>query len=193
LKRNIAALILAAGSSSRMGEPKQMLRFGSSTLLRHIVEEALASDAASTLVVIGAEADAIRREVDQRVAIVENARWSEGIGTSISAGVEAANDFDAVVILTCDQPHVSAATINCLIAEHESGGKPMVACAYGNTLGVPALFARELFAKLRRLPADEGAKRLLFQDRECVGTIEFGEGAVDLDTAMDYARFLKAE
>ncbi|HEX8678958.1 MAG TPA: nucleotidyltransferase family protein [Chthoniobacterales bacterium] len=191
MKRNIAAIVLAAGSSSRMGEPKQLLRVGASTLLRRTLEQALASDAAFTVVVLGAQAHAIRRELEQlAIALIENARWSEGIGSSISAGVEAAKDCEAVVIIACDQPHLSAATINRLIAEHESSGKPIVASAYSDTLGVPALFAREFFDELRQLAPDEGAKRLLHEHRHAVAAVSFAEGAVDLDTPADYERFV---
>lgn len=173
-----------------MGKPKQLLPVGDSTLLRRIVDEAIASDVASTVVVLGAAANALRRELERLpIALLENARWSEGIGTSIAAGVEAAQDADAVIILTCDQPHVSATTINRLIAEHDATGQPIVACAYSDTVGVPALFGRELFARLRQLAPDEGAKRLLGGYRDATATIDFAEGAVDLDTPDDYERF----
>ena len=174
-----------------MGKPKQLLPIQSSTLVRRIVEQALASDVAAIAVVLGAEAAAIREALaDLSITLIENSRWAEGMGTSISAGVAAVKDCDALVIIACDQPHVSAATINRLVAEHEATGKPIVASAYSNTLGVPALFAREFFDELRQLAPDEGAKRLLNQHRDAVAIIDFPEGAVDLDTPADYQRFL---
>ena len=189
MKRNIAAVVLAAGSSTRMGQPKQLLPLRASTLLRHVVEQTLASNISRTIVVLGAEADRLRDELGG-IETVENARWSEGIGTSISAGVAAAKDCDAVVILVCDQPHLSAPLINRLIDEHRSSGKPIIASRYSNTLGVPAFFAREFFDELQQLPPNEGAKRLLNQHREAVAPVDFPEGAVDLDTPADYQRFL---
>ena len=174
-----------------MGKPKQLLAAGSSTLLRRIVDQAIASDVERTFVVLGAEADAVRTQLEALpITVVENARWADGIGSSIFAGVEAAKDADAVVIVTCDQPHVSTATINRLISEHDSSAKGIVASAYSNTLGVPALFAREFFEELRRLRPDEGAKRLLLKCGESVAAVEFAEGVVDLDTPADYERFL---
>ncbi len=177
-----------------MGEPKQLLRVGASTLVRHTAEQAIAADVAKTIVVLGAEAEAVRAELrDLPVELIENARWSEGMGRSIAAGVESATDCAAVVILTCDQPHVSAAIINRLIAEQEATGKPIVASAYGGTLGVPALFAREFFEALRQLAPNEGAKRLFVEHRKSVSSVDFAEGAVDLDTPPDYERFSRAK
>jgi len=189
LKRNIAALVLAAGSSTRMGSAKQLLQLGDSTLLRHSVQQARASNVTRTIVVLGAEADGARGELTD-VATIENPRWSEGIGTSISAGVAAAMECDAVVILVCDQPHVSTALINRLIDEHTVSRKPIVASRYSDTVGVPALFAREFFDALQQLAPDEGAKRLLHQHRESVAAVDFPKGAIDLDTPQDYERFL---
>ena len=140
---------------------------------------------------LGAEAERIRAELsDIAVSFVENARWAEGIGTSIAAGVAAVSHWDGIVILACDQPHVSAATINQLIAKHEASGQPIVAASYSETLGVPAFFAREYFSELQQLAPDEGAKRLLLQHCDSIATLEFNEGAVDLDTPGDYERFL---
>jgi molybdenum cofactor cytidylyltransferase len=198
LKRNIAVIVLAAGASRRMGRPKQLLRVGASTVLRHAVEEALASNASATFVVVGAEAEKMRDDLRSlAVAVVENARWAEGLGSTIAAGVAAVCNkqppFEALVLMTCDQPHVSATTINRLIAEHERSGKPMVAAAYGDTVGVPALFACECFEALRQLSPESGAKSLLMQRRNDVAVIAFEAGAVDLDTPTDYERFAGSE
>jgi molybdenum cofactor cytidylyltransferase len=194
VKGNVAALVLAAGSSRRMGTAKQLLRVGSRTLLRRIVEESLASAARETYVVVGADAERIGEELrGLSASIVENARWAEGIGSSVSAGLEAIAKedppFDAAIVLTCDQPHVSAATLDRLIDEQTASGKPLVAAAYANTIGVPALFSRAYFDALRELPADRGAKQVLLHHRDDVAIIDFPAGVVDLDTPADYDRF----
>ena len=195
MKRNIAAIVLAAGSSSRMGTPKQLLRVGSSTLLRHSVEQAIASNVRATFVVTGAEAERMRNEIeDLPVVLIENPRFAEGIGTSISTAIAAieceAPAFEAVVLLTCDQLHVLASTIDRLITEHEATAAALVAAAYADTIGIPALFAREYFGALRELRSNRGAKEILMRHRDEVVSFEFEAAAVDVDTPGDYERLL---
>ena len=187
-------MVLAAGSSSRMGTPKQLLRVGSRTLLRRSVEEAIASSVSATFVVVGVEAERMRNELaDLPVVFVENARFAQGIGTSICAGIGAiereTSAFDAVVLLTCDQPHVSVSLIDRLIAEHEARSAALVASSYAGTVGIPALFAREYFSALRELPSERGAKEILLRQRDRVVAVEFEAGAVDLDTPAEYEQF----
>ncbi len=196
MKQNIAAIVLAAGASSRMGTPKQLLRIGPNTLLRHSVEQAIASAVRATFVVIGANAALTTTELNALpITLIENARFAEGMGTSISASIQAIEreepPFDAVVLLTCDQPNVSAALIDELLAEHARSGAPLVASAYAGTLGVPALFAREYFNALRELPADKGAKEILMRHRDVVVPVPFEPAAIDLDTPADLDQFTR--
>lgn len=195
MKRNIAAIVLAAGSSSRMGTAKQLLRVGSTTLLRRSVEQAIASNVRATFVVVGAEAEKMREELRELpLTIVDNSRWPEGLGTSIATAIAAVErevpPFDAVVLLTCDQPHVSGSTIDRLIATHGAAAAPLVAAAYAETIGIPALFARKYFGALRELPANRGAKEILMHHRDDVVPVEFEAAAVDVDTPADYERLL---
>lgn len=179
-----------------MGSPKQLLRVGPSTLLRRSVEQAIASSVRDTFVVIGANAEQMREELrGLPVRLVENERFAEGIGTSISAAIQTIERelpaFDAVVLLTCDQPNVSVATIDELIAEHTRSGAALVASAYAETLGVPALFARDYFSVLSELPPDRGAKEILMQHPDEVVAVSSEPAAVDLDTPADYERFTR--
>lgn len=181
-----------------MGSPKHLLRVGSNTLLRHSLEQAMASAARATYVVIGANAEQMRDELRPLpVEIVENTAFAEGIGTSIAAAIHAVerapSAFDAAVLLTCDQPHVSVASIDALIAEHARSRGALVASAYGGTIGVPALFARDYFAALRELPPDRGAKEILIRNRDAVVTVQFEPAAIDLDTPSDYERFTRGD
>src|SRR5438270_12953818 len=138
----VAAVILAAGESARLGKPKQFLKFGGETLLRRIVEAASDADCAPIIVVAGSGSDGVREEVQTANAdVVENENWKRGIGTSIRAGVQHlidnVNEVDAAVLLVCDQPFVNAEIIRQLCALHLRTRKAIVASYYADTLGVP--------------------------------------------------------
>ncbi|HEX4640930.1 MAG TPA: nucleotidyltransferase family protein [Chthoniobacterales bacterium] len=188
--RNIGAVILAAGGSSRLGQPKQLTMFRGETLIRRAVRAAAKAGCDPIVVVVGKDGDAIRRELSATgAAIVENAEWQRGIGSSIRRGIdEIAAATDAVILLTCDQPLVDAGVIAQLIAEHGETGKPIVASRYSNTLGVPALFERSRFKALLTLPDASGAKQLIEEQPDDVASMPFEEGAFDVDTREDLKR-----
>lgn len=187
---NIGAVILAAGGSSRLGQPKQLLRFRGETLIARAVRAATEARCRPIVVVTGDASDAIRNEIQETSAVVvENADWRRGLGTSIAAGMRSLVDStDAVVLLTCDQPLVEAAQIEKLIAVRKQTAKPIVASSYAKTLGVPALFDRSCFAALLSLPDDSGAKSLLVRRPADVASVLFEDGAIDIDTPEDFQR-----
>ena len=181
-------ILLAAGGSSRMGSPKQLLRYRGQTLIRRAAEAAVASKCDQVVVVIGSEASQMRRELeDLPVSVVENQNWQTGMSSSIRAGLDDLRqyDLDGVLIMLCDQPFVTAGILNDLITTHRQTGKPIVASSYETTKGVPAFFSRELFTELTSLSADEGARRLIVKHPELVTTIDFPKGAIDIDTPHD--------
>ena len=190
--------MLAAGASSRLPGPKQLLRFRGATLLRRAAQTAVAAGCGPVAVVLGAGAvqERMRFElVDLDVRIVENARWSEGIGSSIRAGLEALEStgtLEAVLITTCDQPHVTPELLRRMVAAFLETHPLAVACAYAGTVGVPALLGRPLFAELATLEHDQGAKRILERHLPAVVRIPFEPGAVDIDTPED-ARALSGD
>lgn len=200
---HVAAVILAAGASTRMGAPKQLLRFDGITLLRRTVHAALESSALTRLVVIGAHAALVQAEfAGLPVEPVINANWQQGIGTSIRAAVDAllarpGPRIDAALMMVCDQPHISGEILDRLIEERARSGAAIVASAYAGTAGVPALFSRECFPELLALPPETGARQLLrgFRGRSAVAvaTVRFDAGSIDLDTPADLARFAAAE
>lgn len=190
----IGAAVLAAGSSSRLGQPKQLLAFQGQTLVRRTAGAALGAGCAPVAVVVGSEREKIADSLhDLKVIILPNESWRRGIGTSIHAGVAALKDCDALIILVGDQPHVDATLIRQLVARHQETQKPMVASAYAGTLGVPALFGRSCFEQLLLLGDEEGAKVLLSARPNEVAQVDFPEGAVDIDTSEDWARLGSAE
>lgn len=201
---DVGAVVLAAGGSSRLGQPKQLLTFGGEMLVRRAVRAAAEAGCDPVIVVVGGTGDAVRAELDIResrisfssalgnaaqILVVENADWRNGVGTSIRRGLEElAGKVEAVVLLTCDQPFVDASIIGRLIAAREKTGRPIAACRYANTLGVPALFDRSCFEALLGLPDASGAKPLIEARREDAASIAFQDGAIDIDTPEDFER-----
>jgi molybdenum cofactor cytidylyltransferase len=194
---NIGAVILAAGESSRFGQPKQLIRFRGQTLLRRVVDEAIRAGCAPIVVVIGSDREKISAElISDDVVLVANENWKLGIGSSIRAGVRALieensgqvtdDEISAIVLLVCDQPFVDSGVIRSLIALRDKTGKAIVASSYSRTLGVPALFDRICFRELRTLADDSGAKPIILANPERVAEFSFPEGARDIDTSADY-------
>ncbi len=193
----VAAVVLAAGASTRLGRPKQLLPFRGTTLLRWVVEQALASAASPVCVVLGAHAGAIEPTLDGlAVERIHNAEWREGQGASVRAAMRRLGDRErapdrkpsAVLFLLADQPLVTPAAIDRLIAAHRETGARLVASDRDGLLGVPALFAAAFFAELAQLHGDAGARHLLrAHAAEAVG-IALPGTEVDVDTAADYAR-----
>lgn len=184
-------IILAAGGSTRLGSPKQLLRYGEQTLIRRAANAAVASTCDRVVVVIGSRAQEMRRELEGLpVTIVENPDWQSGMSSSVRVGLAEVSGDDATLIMLCDQPFVTASVIDKLIETYHQTGMPIVASDYGAARGVPALFAQELYPELASLTADEGARRIIAWHPEIVATIEFAAGAVDVDTRDEYRRLV---
>jgi molybdenum cofactor cytidylyltransferase len=185
-------IILAAGASSRLGRPKQNLVFQKNTLLQRAAETALASKCRPIIVVLGANADLIETSnLSKDLTIIYNRDWSEGLASSIRVAIKEIKKNDAihnVVIMLCDQPYVSAALIDSMVIDQQATGKPIVACSYNNTIGVPALFNKSVFAELLLLKGHEGAKKILKEHPDDMVIIPFDKGSIDIDTPEDYSR-----
>ena len=193
--QNIGIVILAAGASTRMGTPKQLLCYQERTLLRHTIEVAIASICRPIVVVLGAYAQLIKSDISQlSIQIVENLQWNEGISSSIEVGIQelktSSPDVEAVIVTLCDQPFISTEIINQLALTYHSTNQPIIACEYAETLGVPALFSDRLFSELMTLIGDEGAKQIIKKHSQEVFSISFPEGATDIDTPKEYADLL---
>ena len=183
----IAALILAAGGSTRFGQPKQLLPYRGQSLVRHVVTAALEAECQPVVVVVGREHTQIDATLQGLpVQLARNDAWECGLGSSIRLGVKALENCPAIAILACDQPHLSPALIRQLGAVQETTQKPIVASAYAETLGVPALFARSCFPALMSLPDGQGAKAIIAAHPEDVASVDFPDGAIDIDTPDDY-------
>jgi len=181
----IAAVILAAGAGRRMGGPKALLMLEGETLLHRAARIALEAGCRPVIAVVGGWDPGL---ADLDVQAVPNAQASEGMASSIRAGVAALPpDVTALLLLAVDQPAVDAPLLQRLLALAATAPGHTTACAYAGTVGIPALLPRRLFPELAVLRGDRGAKGLLL--REDTLALPFPEGRRDLDTPEDLARF----
>ena len=147
---NIGAIILAAGASTRLGTPKQLLKYGGKTLLQRSVDAATASGAYPVVLVLGANADMIKKEIEsKKVQIVVNAGWHEGMASSIRCGIKSILELnpmaEGVIMVLCDQPHVTSDLLNGLMMTYRQTGKLIVACHYRNAFGPPVFCHNTMF------------------------------------------------
>lgn len=187
-----AILLLAAGASSRMGQPKMFLTYKGSSLLQHAVQAAT-TVSPHCFVVAGALAWEIAIELrDDPVRVIHHTGWEQGIGSSIATGVTSILNSKLkptnIIITVCDQPFIDSTLLQQLIDQKTQGGKSIVACAYQDTMGTPVLFDQAYFPALQALTGQQGAKKILQEHADAVDTIPFPNGAFDIDTPEDYAR-----
>jgi len=184
-EHRIAAIVLAAGASRRLGTAKQLLRDarGDSLLVR-IVRDAVEAGCDPVVVVLGAQAEDVREVLaDEPVICVDNAHWTDGMSSSIRCGIDqiASSTCSAMLLLACDQPAVSAEHLRVLLAEHRTRGERVVS-VYEGVRGIPAVWPRTDWSGLRALHGDRGAKSLLRGDESAIA---LAYGALDLDTPED--------
>ena len=189
-------ILLAAGESSRLGRPKQLLVYKGLTLLQRMLSVAGESMAGPIVMVLGANAEMLQSQLEgNKARIFVNTNWEEGIGSSIRLGVSEIRkldkDIDAVILMLCDQPFVHPVLLNNLIEAYEKTGKPIITCNYGETFGPPTFFHKTMFPALLQLEGDVGARSILKRHIDQVETIDFPEGDLDIDTQEDYEVLIK--
>jgi molybdenum cofactor cytidylyltransferase len=194
MNTTIPIVILAAGKSSRLGQPKQLLPFKGKSLLNHTIQTAQqVTD--HVIVVIGSDRKRIEAEIrNQTVDIVFNEAWEEGMASSIRCGVSRVNekiqDLRSVIFMVCDQPYVTSHLLQNLIREKENSDKHIIASAYADIAGTPVLFDKSILNELMDLQGDIGARKIIAKNKERVATVNFPLGKVDMDTAEDYKKLL---
>jgi molybdenum cofactor cytidylyltransferase len=196
----IAGLLLAAGASTRMGRPKQLLHVQGVTLLERILNEALKSELDKIILILGNQSKEIKKVLGQvivhkKLRVIENPRYRQGISSSITAGLsEVEVNYDHVMILLADLPHVTSRLINLLIHRYLESRLPIGAIQVKSKRSHPVIFGRPLYNELRKLQGDMGA-RALFQkygDRACLVEPDFFYDDMDIDTEEDYAEFQRS-
>jgi len=190
----IAGLLLAAGASSRMGRPKQLLPFGKRSLLEHAIRQALGSSIDALFLVLGSHAKEIRERLapepmDSRLRIVENACYKEGISTSIIAGIrQIESSYEHTLILLADMPWITSDLINHLIDEYLRSGLSLGAVRTRNGRSLPVIVGRKFYSYLHDLRGDIGARELFHRFPRDVCLVE-QDGSYedsDIDTPEEY-------
>jgi molybdenum cofactor cytidylyltransferase len=191
----VGVVVLAAGGSSRLGRPKQLVLHEGKTLVRRAAEAALAAECGPVVVVLGAHHEAVAAELlGLPVHVVEHAEWAAGPGGSLVAGVHAltrrheASSVDAVLVMLCDQLRVDAAHLKALVETWRRTGAAVVASTYDGTRGVPALFSRAVFPELEALRPEQGARGVIAREPSRVAEVPLNGGDEDVDTVADLAR-----
>lgn len=192
---NVGIILLAAGGSSRLGRPKQLLLYKGETFLKHSLQAAIESAAHKIVVVVGSSAEIVKKELTAfDVHVSENVEWEEGMASSIRCGIKALLHIDAraeaIIVMVCDQPFVTASILRELISTHQNTNKAIVACSYENTFGPPVLFHKSLFEELLTIKGDVGARAIVREHTNAVELIPFPKGTYDVDTAEDYERII---
>ena len=187
-------ILLAAGTSRRMGQPKQLLAIGETSLIRHSLQKCLTVAPKRVVVVTGAYAESIEAHIaDLPIIISRNEAWKEGMGTSLARGMSSLlahfPDTQAVLLLVCDQPFLSVKVLEDLIRLYKNSKASIVAANYGTAYGVPALFDKKWFGILAQLKGDEGAKKVMKNHLDEIKLVDFPKGKIDLDTLEDYEKY----
>ena len=185
--------MLAAGSSDRLGEPKQLLTYKGRSFLKNMIAAAREAQLDPIVVVLGSHAPAIANTIeDEAVQVVENKEWKEGIASSIRYGIgeleKMSPAVDAAILMVCDQPHLTSNVLKDIRLAQQESGKPVVAAYYNGIAGTPTLFHKSLFPDLLLLTGDRGARKFLREHADLMTTVSFPLGIVDIDTKDHYEK-----
>ena len=188
------AIILAAGASTRLGSPKQLLLLEGQPLVVRAAQAALTAGAWPVVVVLGAHAEKIRPTLARLpVLAVENSAWPEGMAASIRTGITTLGQFsrtlDAALIALCDQPAFDAAVITQLLTAQRATGSSIVASRYAGRHGAPALLLRAHFSALAALTGESGARDLLNGEAAHLTVVDLPALVEDIDTPADVAAY----
>jgi molybdenum cofactor cytidylyltransferase len=188
-----AAIVLAAGASSRLGQSKQLVHVDGESLLRRTTRLAIETGCSPVFVVLGCNPTTLAEELEGlAAAIIINKDWETGMASSLKSGLRAILDANPLqsnaMVLVCDQPRLDLSVLRNLLATHNAQHPAITASRYRGTHGVPAIFSSSVFGELMKLTGDQGARRILQQHLEDLASVDFPGGEFDLDTPSDLAR-----
>jgi len=181
-----------------MGTSKQLLKWGDSTIIGHVIKVAQELNQENIYVVLGANSKGIKPEIEHHsIQILINEAWKLGLGKSIAFGVqqikESDSNIDGVLILLTDQPLIHSNYLNELIVKFKTGTRQIIASSYNNgKQGVPVLFDKIYFKELSKLKDDKGANSILKKYSNKVTAINGIAIVSDIDTLEDYQRLYKS-
>jgi len=193
---HIAHIILAAGASSRMGQPKQLLQWGQYSLIENEILKSLQYEKLSTYVILGANFEIIKAKISNLpVEILHNKNWSSGMGTSIVCGVQhilqSNVDYEGALITLIDQPLIKEKHRQLLLSKFTNNQHKIIATSMKERIGVPAVFPNIYFEELLKLREDYGARYVIKKHIENVIPISCSGCTDDIDTMEDYEALLK--
>lgn len=188
-RTNGSVIILAAGSSSRLGQSKQLVEIDGVPLLLKTTLTALDANYSHVVVVLGASADLHKKTIAHLpVEFLTHTEWEMGMGSSLKKGLQyvinTRPETQAIVVMVCDQPLLTSNHLKALHDTYKKTSTQIVASRYGNTMGVPALFDRAVFPALLKIEDTQGA-RVIIEQYASVSAIDWAAGLIDIDTPED--------
>ena len=192
----ITALLLAAGPSSRLGQPKQLVQVGNESLVRRLSRLLLEQESISVKVVVGAESERVSEEIqDLPVAVVHNQDWEQGMGASISCGVRSiVGEADGILLMVCDQWCVESADLASLVAAWKLDPSRIMVASWheGRALvsGPPVIFPHRIKQELISVIRSRGARQVIDRHMDIVEYFELENAADDLDRPEDLERLI---
>jgi molybdenum cofactor cytidylyltransferase len=185
----VAAVVLAAGSSTRMGRNKLLLDLGGETMVRRAVRAAIGAGVDEVVVVLGHDEGQVRAELaGLPCTLVVNPDYAQGAGTSVRTGVrQVAGGADALVVVLADMPYVTAEMIATLVTRYRDTRAPLVTSQYGSVQAPPTLYDRALFEDILSIPDERGAKQVVRRHEQAAAVVSWPESALrDVDVPADY-------
>ena len=194
-KKTFAILILAAGNSSRLGHPKQLVSIQGKSLLSNTLSEAQKVADSDIFIVTGAYVKELNESIYLKpFEVIYNEDWAKGMGGSISKGINSIMEYnyEGVLISVCDQPYIEKENFDNLISKYQKTGKSIVVSSYAEGSGPPVFFQQKYFKELSILDGDLGAKVIIRKYKNNVDFVVFEKGNIDIDTERDISQLNKS-